>query len=87
MPLEQPQADSNAPMIQTEDVSSLTIRELTALVPETMAILAPLGIDLCCGGAHQLGTALELHGIDPDAIMPEIERLVAEASMNVPKGR
>ena len=43
---------------------TMTIRDLVAAYPATLEILAPLGIDLCCGGAHQLGEALDLHGID-----------------------
>jgi iron-sulfur cluster repair protein YtfE (RIC family) len=42
----------------------MTVRDLVEAYPATLSILAPLGIDLCCGGAYQLGEALERHGID-----------------------
>ena len=58
----------------------LTIRELTERYPATLAVLAPLGIDLCCGGGHRLGTALELHGADVDATLREVERAIARAA-------
>jgi iron-sulfur cluster repair protein YtfE (RIC family) len=42
-----------------------------------MEILAPLGIDLCCGGAHPLGEALDLHGIARADVLPSVARLTA----------
>jgi len=53
------------------------IRDLVAAHPETLGVLAPLGIDLCCGGGHPLGGALDLHGLDRDAILPRVARVVA----------
>jgi iron-sulfur cluster repair protein YtfE (RIC family) len=58
----------------------MTIRELVDRYPATMEVLAPLGIDLCCGGAHPLGEALDLHGIERARVLPEIVRIVAAAS-------
>lgn len=54
-----------------------TIRDLVAAYPETMAVLAPLGIDLCCGGAHRLGEALDLHGADRAAVLARLVPIVA----------
>jgi iron-sulfur cluster repair protein YtfE (RIC family) len=57
------------------------IRDLVADYPETMTILGPLGIDLCCGGGHPLGETLDLHGFDRAAIVPRVASVV-EASMS-----
>jgi iron-sulfur cluster repair protein YtfE (RIC family) len=60
------------------DLGNRTIRDLVDAYPETLGVLAPLGIDLCCGGAHPLGEALDLHGIDRAAPMAAIARIVGE---------
>jgi iron-sulfur cluster repair protein YtfE (RIC family) len=56
------------------------IRDLVETYPDTMAILAPLGIDLCCGGSHPLGEALTLHGYDQDAVLPQIAGVIQASS-------
>ena len=53
------------------------IRDLVDAYPQTLAVLGPLGIDLCCGGGHPLGEALDLHGIDRDAVLPQVARAIA----------
>jgi hypothetical protein len=58
-------------------LAATTIRDLVAAYPGAMEILAPLGLDLCCGGAHQLGEALDLHGIARADVLPAIARVVA----------
>lgn len=63
------------------DVATLLemrIQDLVEQVPEAMGVLEPLGIDLCCGGGHPLGTALDLHGIDREPVVAEIKRLAAD---------
>ena len=54
---------TDAPLAET------LIRDLVEAYPQTMTILGPLGIDLCCGGAHALGEALTLHGLDREAVL------------------
>lgn len=61
-------------------LASTLIRDLVETYPETMAVLAPLGIDLCCGGGHALGEALTLHGLDRDAVLPQIAGIVQASS-------
>ena len=38
------------------------------------------GIDLCCGGDHPLGEALDLHGIERETVLPQIARIIADSS-------
>jgi iron-sulfur cluster repair protein YtfE (RIC family) len=47
-----------------QELTKWTIYELIDVYPETMSVLASLAIDLCCGGLHPLGVALDLHGYD-----------------------
>lgn len=57
---------------------SMTIRELVERYPETMEVLAPLGIDLCCGGAHQVGEALDLHHANRDEVVPRLLAIISQ---------
>ena len=61
----------------TADLANRTIRDLVEAYPDTLGVLAPLGIDLCCGGGHPLGEALDLHGIDRAAPLAAIAAIVA----------
>lgn len=65
-----------------QELATTTIRDLVAAYPATMEILAPLGIDLCCGGAHPLGEALDLHGIDRADALASVARVVAAHPRN-----
>lgn len=53
------------------------IRDLVDAHPATLQILAPLGLDLCCGGGHPLGTALDLHGIPRQPVLDALGGLLA----------
>ncbi|HEU5434202.1 MAG TPA: DUF542 domain-containing protein [Thermomicrobiales bacterium] len=74
-----PAANDAANPVAPNDVADLanrTIRDLVDAYPDTLGVLAPLGIDLCCGGGHPLGEALDLHGIDRAEPMAAIARIV-----------
>jgi iron-sulfur cluster repair protein YtfE (RIC family) len=58
-------------------ITDTLIRDLVEQYPDTMRVLSPLGIDLCCGGGHPLGEALDLHEIDRAIVLPQIEKIVA----------
>ena len=69
---------NNAPLVEAgAPLADRLIRDLVEAHPETLGVLAPLGIDLCCGGGHPLGEALDLHGLDRDTILPRLARVVA----------
>ena len=61
-------------------LAAMTIRDLIAIEPGFLEILAPLGIDLCCGGGHPLGEALDLHGIDRSDVMPRALALAVQSN-------
>lgn len=68
-----------APAAAEPALPEWTVRDLVARYPETMTVLGPLGIDLCCGGAHPLGEALDLHGLEREPVLVQIANIV-EAS-------
>jgi len=61
---------SNPTAMTAAELLALTIRTLTERYPETMPLLAAQGLDLCCGGGHKLGEALDLHEIDSATFVP-----------------
>ncbi len=61
----------------TSGLATMTVRELIEIEPRALEILAPYGIDLCCGGAHPLGEALDLHGVDREDVLARLEDLMA----------
>ncbi|MCC6312902.1 MAG: DUF542 domain-containing protein [Thermomicrobiales bacterium] len=63
-------------------VAARTIRDLVDRTPQVMEVLEPLGLDLCCGGGHPLGEALDLHGIARDPVVGQVARLVAAQGAN-----
>jgi len=71
---------STSPTPEDGTLANTLIRDLVEAYPDTMAILAPLGIDLCCGGSHPLGEALSLHGIKQDTVLPQIAGIIQASS-------
>ncbi len=72
------QSITSLPLNEAE-LSVMTIRDITDVEPRALELLAPLGIDLCCGGGHPLGEALDLHGIDRKQVMPQLVALAVDA--------
>jgi iron-sulfur cluster repair protein YtfE (RIC family) len=60
------------------ELAAVPIRDLTEIEPRVLELLGAFGIDLCCGGAHPLGEALDLHGIDRSSVMPGLLALANE---------
>lgn len=60
-------------------IANTRISELVETTPATMAVLAPLGLDLCCGGGHALGEALTLHGIEPEPVLRQVALVTSKA--------
>ncbi len=72
---------TRAPRVERPRLEDRLIRDLAEDYPETMAILAPLGIDLCCGGGRPLGEALDLHGIDREPVLARVAVVVDAAAL------
>ena len=62
--------------VNVSDISERTIRDLVDRHPDVLAVLGPLGIDLCCGGAYPLGEALDLHGIEREPVLRDVVAVV-----------
>lgn len=50
-----------------------TLSEIAARVPETAAVFARHGLDLCCGGSKTLAVAAKAHRLDLDALLAELQ--------------
>jgi Domain of Unknown function (DUF542) len=73
--------DASATVTQADvPLSNRLIRDLVDAYPATLAVLDPLGIDLCCGGGYSLGEALDLHGIDRETVLPRVASIIAGSS-------
>lgn len=77
MTIEQTRITNDAAEPAKARLEDLLIRDLVAAYPKTMTVLGPLGIDLCCGGGHPLGEALDLHGLDRAAVLPQVAAVLA----------
>ncbi|MFN8593173.1 MAG: DUF542 domain-containing protein [Thermomicrobiales bacterium] len=65
-------AENIVSTVRDQDLADILIRDLVMRYPQTLAVLAPLGIDLCCGGGHPLGEALTLHGLDRNTVLAQV---------------
>lgn len=52
---------------------SLPTGRIAAAHPYAIPILERYGIDFCCGGAQSLAEACQARGVDPEAVLAEIE--------------
>lgn len=73
-------AETPIPVLRDKGLAGALIRDLVAAYPQTLAVLAPLGIDLCCGGGHPLGEALTLHGLDRDTVLAQVAAVIQASS-------
>lgn len=73
---------TDGPFISDELLTEIANRRISDLVehaPGTMTVLSMYGLDLCCGGGHRLGEALELHGIEPEPVLRQVAIIVSES--------
>jgi iron-sulfur cluster repair protein YtfE (RIC family) len=55
----------------------MTVSEVAERFPETRAVLAREGIDLCCGGGKSVELVARAHGLDLEALLDELRESVA----------
>ena len=53
---------------------SLTLRELVAARPETLAVLTEYGMDACCGGDLTIERAAKAHGVELEVLLAKLGR-------------
>lgn len=68
------------PTIPATDLADTLIRDLVNAYPEVMPVLAPYGLDLCCGGGHPLGEALDLHGAPKEHVIAEVAKVIERSA-------
>ena len=56
----------------------LTVNDVVARHPETVAVFNAFGIDACCGGAVPVREAARRDGADPDALLAALAAAVGE---------
>jgi iron-sulfur cluster repair protein YtfE (RIC family) len=61
-------------------LTELTVNETIRLHPATVTVFKLHGIDSCCGGALRVMDAAVRHGIDPDALLEELNAVAGQAS-------
>lgn len=62
---------------QTGIAPDTLVREIHERHPETGAIFAELGMDLCCGGAKSLAVAASAHGVALDDLLARLRAIAA----------
>ncbi|MBI4348655.1 MAG: DUF542 domain-containing protein [Elusimicrobia bacterium] len=68
-----------APSSRKQITLADTVNEVAERHPALKEILARRGLDLCCGGVHPLAMAAQAHGVDPDALLAELNAALAPA--------
>jgi regulator of cell morphogenesis and NO signaling len=58
---------------------TLTINDIVARHPETVAVFNRLGMDTCCGGGVPVDEAARRDGLDPDGVRASLLSAVAAA--------
>lgn len=56
---------------------ALTINEIVAAHPQTMAVFNQFGLDTCCGGGVRVDEAARRDGIDADAVIAALQTVLA----------
>jgi regulator of cell morphogenesis and NO signaling len=56
----------------------MTVNEVVRLFPVTVLVFNDHAIDACCGGADPIREAALRDGADPEALLAELNRIVAE---------
>ena len=57
-----------------EITADMTVNQVIAEHPETVAVFSRLGIDACCGGALPLAEVARKHRFDFIALLAELDR-------------
>ena len=58
--------------------TEMTLNEITNRWPGTLEVLGRYGLDTCCGGALPLKEASPRHGVDPEALVRELNEVLEQ---------
>lgn len=56
---------------------SLSVNEVMASHPETVAVFNRFGVDTCCGGGAPIRDAAHRDGVDADALLDALRSVMA----------
>jgi len=60
------------------------VSDVHARHPASAPVLAALGVDLCCGGSKPLEVAAQAHGVEPAALLANLQQAVMDAGDGIP---
>ena len=58
--------------------ADMTVNEIVARFPATVAAFNQFGVDTCCGGGVPLQLAAERDGLDPEALLAAVRAASAQ---------
>lgn len=58
---------------------SLTVNEIVARHPGTVAVFTAWGVDTCCGGKHSVDEVVRRHALDGHALCQALEAAIRAA--------
>ena len=58
--------------------SELTINEIVAEYPETIAVFNRFGLDTCCGGGIRVEEAARRDGIDAEGVVAALNQVISK---------
>lgn len=64
-------------MKTTDHIEKMIVNETIRQFPATVEVFNRHGIDACCGGARSIVDAAVLDGADVDALVREVEQVIA----------
>ena len=59
----------------TTITATMTLNEISLVVPRAVEVFARYRLDSCCGGAKPLALVCERHGLDLEAVLTELRAL------------
>jgi iron-sulfur cluster repair protein YtfE (RIC family) len=64
--------DSMPETTESTIVETMTLNEISLMVPQALEVFARYGLDSCCGGAKPLALVCERHGLNLDEVLKEL---------------
>lgn len=69
---------------QVERIEAMTLDDLMARYPATMAVLNAHGVDSCCGAHASVHEAARRDGVDESALVAALRRAIERAGVGAP---
>lgn len=66
-------------MTEKRITGDMVINEVIQRYPWTLPVFHRLDVDSCCGGARTVAVMAREHGLEPDAVLAELQAAAAES--------